>query len=253
MKAELYTNCSLVRVPIVSGESEYYLPQNVEWAACKVDKLVVCAPQTACTDPVDGHTPVMIASDITDCYVSLYDVDGRELMHDVAAEQLVHTNNHPLYVNAKLNLSQCKITFTQAPSADATLLLYVFYGTRKEEYYDMPRKSVTAEFPLDADEQLTLQEVINTYIHALPSKVCGLVFWNAVSDPAFVSLRDYTLTYQMANIHSELARLDMNGGSADASQAQLFLLNDLDINFDYSYIRNATSSTNTQKITFLFN
>ncbi len=253
MKTELYTNCSLVRLPIKAGESEYYLPQNVEWAGRVVDKMIVCAPKNACIDPVDGKTPVMTAADLADCYISLNDTDSRELMHDVSFEQLLHTNNHPLRVNAKLNLSLCRIYFTTPPEADATLLLYVFYGTRTEEYFGLPRKSVTAEFPLLPNEQMTLQQVINTYVHALPGKIQGVIFWNAAEAPAFITLRDYTLTYQMANIHSEMARPDMNNGTADDSQAKPFFVNDLDINFDYSFIRNATNSANTQKITFLYN
>ena len=195
----------------------------------------------------------MTASDLADCFVSLYSEDNTELMHDVSFEQLLYSNNHPLYINARLNLSQCKISFTTPPASDATLLLYVFYGTRTEEYYELPRRSVTTEFPLAANEEMTLQDVINTYVHALPGKICGVMCWDAENNPAYLTLRDYTLTYVMANIHTAMARPDMNGGAADASQAALFLLNDLDIDFDYSHIRNATATPNTQKITFLYN
>ncbi len=252
MKAELYTNCSLVRLPIKAGVTDYAFPQNVEWAGRKVERIALCVPSAACIDPVDGQTPVMTTSDMANCYLSLYDKDNREIMYDVSWEQLAHFNNSPLYIDAALNLSLCKLYFTSAPAADATLLMYVFYGTRTEDYFDVPRKSVTAVFPLAANEQITLQEVINTYVHALPGKICGMLFWDAENNPAYVTLRDYDLTYQMANIHTTMARPDKNAGTAEDSQAHLFLINDLDIDFDYSNIRNATNSANTQKVTFLY-
>ena len=116
----------------------------------------------------------------------------------------------------------------------------------------MPKKSVTAEFTLQPDEEMTLQEVINTYVHALPNTIKGIICWDAVANPVWLSLRDYALTYQMANIHSELCRPDMNNGAAYDSQASIFYLNDLDIDFDYSHIREAAGQVSKQRITFLF-
>lgn len=252
MKTELYTNVSLVRIPVKAGVMEYHLPQNVEWANRQIDKLLIVAPPVACIDPVDGQTPVLTSADIDNLYVELYDSNDRELMHDVSAEQLLHLNNQPLRVDAALNLALCRVYFTQAPVADGTLLMYAFYGTRTEDYYDLSKKSVTVEFPMAANEQMTLQEVINTYAHALPAKIQGIICWNAPSNPAYLALRDYKLTYQMANVHTELCRPDAAASYAYDTQAALFLLNDLDINFDYSYIRNAQNAACTQKITFLF-
>ena len=254
MKTELYTNCELLRVPVKAGAEEVYLPQNVDWVNRKIEKLIVCAPDMACIDPIDGVTPVMDVNTLLglNCYVSLYDADNNELMHDVSVEQLLHYNNHPLYVNAKLNLSQCKLSFMTAPAADATILMYIFYTTRTEDYFDFPKRSITCTFPLAANQELTLQEIINTYVHALPAKIEGIICWNAATDPAYLSLRDYALTYQMANIHTEMMRDDMNNGFATDCQAAVFLLNDLDIDFDYSHIREAAGQNSTQKITFLY-
>jgi hypothetical protein len=89
-------------------------------------------------------------------------------------------------------------------------------------------------------------------VHALPGQIQGIIFWNAESDPAWLTLRDKTLTYQMANIHSEMARPDTVGQTASETQAALFLLNDLDIDFDYSNIREAAGQASTQEITFLY-
>ena len=252
MKAELYTNCSLVRIPIVAGTDEYYLPQNVDWAGRIVEKILVCAPQNACTDPVDGVTPVLTAANLVDCYFNLYDANNRQIMNNVSWENLAHTNNHPLYVNAKLNLSQSSIRFTTAPQNNGTLLLYVFFGTRTEEYFDVPRKSVTVQFDLAGDAKISFQEIINTYVHALPATVKGIIAWNAASAPAYISLRDHDLTYRMTHIHTELCRPDMNGGTAKDSQCAPFYLNDLDIDFENSDIRNAKSVQSTQVLTFLY-
>ena len=252
MKTELYTNCALVRVPIVAGTDEYYLPQNVEWANKKIDKMVICAPSMTCVDPIDGQTPVLGISDIADCFINLYDSNNRELMHDVSFEQILHRNNNVLRVDASLNLSLCRIYFTTPPAADATLLLYVFYGTRTEEYYELPKKSITAVVPLTPNQEMTFQEIINTYVHALSKKIKGVMVWNAENNPAWVTLRDYDYTYQMANILTEMMRPDMNNGTAADSQAHLFLLNDLDIDFDYSNIREAAGQYAYVKMTFLF-
>lgn len=252
MKAELYRNCSLVRVPIKAGQTDYNIPQNVVWANKKIDRLVVCAPATACVDPVDGVTPVMTLSDLTDCYITLYDDKNRELMHDVSYENILHLNNHALRVDAQLNLSLCRITFTTPPAADGTLLLYAFYETNTDAYTDIPSRSITVEFPLDADEEISFRRIIDYAIHAIPETVKGVMVWSAVQQPTWITLRDHDLTYQMDNIHSELMRPDMNGGTAYDSQAALFLLDNLDIDFDYSRVRNATGTPQTQHITFLY-
>ena len=130
MKQVLYRNIDLVRVPVKAGISEYYFPQNVDWAACKVDKIVTCIPQSACVDPMDGVTPVLTQADYTDIYFNIYSSDQREILHAVNADQLSHLNNHPVMIDSKLDLSLCNLYFTTAPAADYTLLLYVCHDTK---------------------------------------------------------------------------------------------------------------------------
>ena len=252
MKTSLYTNCALVRVPIKAGVEEYYLPQNVAWANEKIDKLVMVCPQETCIDPIDGQTHCVSRSTIADCYITLYDTQNREIMHDVSFEQILHLNNNVLPVNAQLNLSLCKIYFTTAPAADETLLLYAFYGTREEEYYDIPRRSTTVHFPLGANEEISFRSIIDHTIHAIPERVKGIIVWDAADEPLWLQLRDHDLTYQMVNIHSELCRPDNNFWQAYDEQAALFLLNDLDIDFDYSTVRDARNYSNDHRITFLY-
>lgn len=254
MKAELYKNIDLVRIPIKQGISEYFLPQNVDWAKEYIHKIVVCAPEIPCIDPVDGTTPVLKRSDIQDLYFNLYSETDKELWHDLSFEQILHTNNNPIEVNSKLDLALCRFYFNTTPSQDATLLLYVYHDTNVNDNYDLPTQSVTATFPLAAEEELSLQAIINTYVHALPSKIKGFIFWDAVGSPAYITLRDYNLTYTLQHIHSELARPDRKDFTPRAQdlQARLLLLDDIDINFEYSSIRNATANKQTQTITFLY-
>ena len=252
MKATLYRNIDLVRIPIKQGVKEYYFPQNVDWAKCKVDKIAVCVPQTACVDPMDGTTPVLDVNTYTDIYFNIVSSEQQEIFHAVSAEQLAHTNNHPIMIDSVLDLSQCSLYFTSAPVSDYTLLLYVYHDNKTIETEFMPDRSVTFEFPLDAGEEINFQEIIQTYIHALPAKVKGIAFWSAISAPAYFTLRDYKLECVLQNLHSELARPDMNGGSAVDTQIAPMLFDSIDIDFQYSHIRNATSVAGTQTVTILY-
>ena len=251
MKAKLYRNIDLVRIPIKAGISEYYFPQNVDWAAEKIDRIAVCLPTNPCVDPFDGTTPVLTSASAPDLYFNIYSADQREILHAVNAEQLWHRNNHGLAIDSALDLSLCSMYFSTAPAADATLLLYIYHGTREDDV-DMAERSVTVEFPLQAGEQISLQQVIAEYIHALPSKVKGVIFWSGIIAPAYFTLRNFRQTYVLQNLHSELARPSMNGGWAGGTQMDPMLFDNIDIDFYYSTIRNADTQANTQKITFLY-
>ena len=252
MKTNLYRNIELVRIPVKQGITEYYFPQNVSWADETVERIVPVIPSHACVDPMDGVTPVMDQSLYKDLYFNIYSAEQKELFHAVSAEQLAHTNNNPVALNSKLDLSLCNLCFSDAPTADCTLLLYVYHGNKEVEIETMPEKSITVEFELQAGEEINFQDIIQTYIHALPAKVKGVMFWNAETSPAYFTLRDYKLTYMLQNLHSELARPQMNGGAAYNTQLAPMLFDNIDINFQYSHIRNCGSSAAVQKITILY-
>ena len=76
--------------------------------------------------------------------------------------------------------------------------------------------------------------------------------WNATTAPAYFTLRDNKLQYMLQNLHSELARPQMNGGSAADTQLAPMLFDNIDINFQYSHIRNCGSSAAVQKMTILY-
>ena len=266
MKTELYTNCSLVRIPIKAGVTEYHFPMNTDWAQRKVDKIVFptmgfSSSQNYCLDPVDGTTQVMpIGVIVPELYVDLYSTDNREIMHHVKVKGTMTECVYPqLRVDAKLDLQLCRLFFTDAPTQDITLLAYVFYGTREEEYYDLPKKSVTCTFPLAANEQKSFREIINDYVRALPGKIQGIIAWSFIDAPAYLTLRDRDLTYQMQDVTTYLcppAQLDLNMLYYDvtipAVERKIFLVNDLDIDFDNSYIREACGVSGTQTITFYY-
>lgn len=251
MKTIKYKNIELLRVSIKSGETDYYFPQNVSWAGCKIDKIVACLPKNACVDPYDGVTPVMTKADAGDLFFNIYSKDQKELLHAVSAEQIWHKNNNPLLLNSELDLSLCNLYFTSAPAQDMTLLLYVFHDTAVAED-ELPENSVSAEFELQAGEEINFQQIITTYIRAIPAKVKGMLFWNAETAPAYFTLRNYEQTYMLQNLHSELARVNMNGGSAEDSQVAPMLFDNININFQYSHIRNCGASAAVQKITILY-
>ena len=252
MKAKIYRNIDLVRIAVKNGVANYILPQNVAWADEVIDKIIVCAPGAACVDPVDGVTPVMGASDVKDLYFGLYNSENVELVHDLSWENFSHKNNHVLEIHDRLNLSLCRLSFTTVPTSDYTLLLYVVYGGREAEDYDFPKNSVTIDFPLQANEVLSFRDIMSTYIHDIPSRVRGIMAWDAENNPAYLTLRDYKLTYNLREAHTELMRPDMNGGSSEASQAMVLWLDNLDIDFDYSHIRNAENQANKQRLTFIY-
>lgn len=254
MKATLYKNVDLVVIPIKSGVSEYYLPQNVSWASEKVDKIVLCDPTTSCVSPIDGETPVMskMNNRMEDVYINLFTDEDKEITYNANSALFTHTNNHPIMVNSKLNLSLCRIYFTQEPGSTSCILMYVFYGSRVVEDYEPATKSITVSFPLQAGEKLTFQEIINTYIHALPKTVRAITCWNAESNPAYLTLRDHQLSYIVRDLHTELCRPQMVGSSAATTQVFPFLTDNMDIDFDYSFIQNATGNANKQTITFHF-
>ena len=147
-------------------------------------------------------------------------------------------------IDSKLDLSLCNLYFTTAPAADYTLLLYVYHDTKVVDR-ELPENSLTLEFELQANQDINLQDIITTYIHALPAKVKGLIVWSS-SAPAYITLRDYKLTYVLQNLHSEIARPNMNGGSAPDTQVTPMLFDNIDIDFQYSHIREASGNASTQ-------
>ena len=256
MKAVLHKNIDLVQIALKAGVERYYFPQNVDWADKVIDRIAICIPAAPGIDPMDGETQVasITGTGIPEIFVYMSDAQQKEIFHEVSMENLINRNNYILDLHKQLDLSLCYISFAQAPAADMTLLMYVYYGDKEVDDYEYPKESITASFPMDADAELTFQEIINQYVHALPGKIKGIVAWNAELAPAYLTMRDHDLTYIIRSVHTEMMRPDVYFGGTDAVNTQVhpLLLDDIDIDFDYSRIRNAVSSPIQVKLTFYF-
>lgn len=246
---ELYRNVDLVQVNITAGIDEYQIRQNVAWENRKIEKIVLCAPtSTDCLSPIDGVTHVLAASEIDNLYFDIYNSNSVEIAHNCFYTQLLHTNNHPLRINDYLSTQLSRLYFSDAPQTDGCLLLYVFYGTQEKDVYEPSRNNRTITFELAADERITFTDLISRYLHAPGKAVRGIWFKDPANNPAYITLRDHALSYNIYNVHNELMRSQMAGASADDCQIRPFLLDREDMDFDYSYIQNATASAQTHDI-----
>lgn len=253
MTAKLYKNISIVQIPVQQGVSEYQFPKNVDWAGQEIQQILLAAPSSDnCLSPIDGQTPVLSYDKISDLYFDLYAEDKTEITQSMYFENILHTANYPVEINSVLSLTLSTIKFTTAPTADGVLLLYVFWGGRKDGCYDLPRRSVTIAFPLAANEKLSFRQLINTYMHADYDKVRGIAVWDAENNPCYITLRDHQLSYMIKSMYGGLARPQMEGATAQTSQVHPLYLDSIDIDFDYSFVRNATGTANNQKITIYY-
>lgn len=246
---ELYRNIDLVQINTPAGSDEWQIPQNVAWADKVIDKIVLCAPtSTDCVSPIDGVTHVWAASEIGDVYCDIYNADETLVMHNLHYSQLLFSNNYGLSFGHKLQTQLTRFFTTTPPGSDGCLLLYVFYSTHKTDYLEPSRRNKCITFELAADERISFGDICRRWLHAEGENVLGIWFTDPVSNPAYLTLRDHDLTYMMYNVHNELMRSQMAGISADNCQLQGFFLDSLDIDFEYSYIQNATGNNETHNI-----
>lgn len=250
MQSKLLRNIDIVQINITAGQDEYYFPKNVDWNNRVVDRIALVAPTATITSPIDGVTHVLKHSEIKNCYLDLYSKDDKDLARELNYEQILQTNNHPYLINDKLNLDLSRIYFTEAPTVSGCILLYIFYNGIDRPEEEQSRKSLTVRFPLAANEKITFTDLVNTYMYASGHKVRGIQVWDAESKPAYITLRDHELTYIMNNVYSGLFRPQMGGATAESVQVDPAVFDSLDIDFDYSFIRNATNGSVVQKITF---
>ena len=252
-KVYLNKNVALLQINVKSGVDEYYLAKNVDWQSRKIDKIVLFAPVTSgMVSPIDGVTPVFTQSDMDSLYIDLYGIDEHTICNGMSVRAISHTNNHPYMIGQQLQFNLSRLYFTQTPGNAGCILLYVFYDTKEEYDYEQPQKSITIQFSLQADEEISFTRLINTYIHAPAQKVKGISFWDADSNPAYVTLRDHQNSYVIHNLATPLMRPQMVGATAEDTQIAPMLLDNIDIDFDNSFIRNATGSANVQTMTIKY-
>ena len=251
--ALLYKNIALLQLNIREGIDEYYLAKNVDWQGRKIDKIVLFAPESSgMLSPIDGVTPVLTSGEISSLYFDLFNKDNHTLCNGMSWECLKHINNHPYYIGTELQFSLCRAYFTKSPTVNGCVLLYVFYDTTDQYDFEQPVRNLTIQFPLEAGEEISFTRLVNTYIHAPAYRVKGIAFWDAKTNPAYVTLRDHANTYTIHDLASAMCRPAMVGTTAEDTQVQPLYLNDIDIDFDNSYIRNATGAANFQTLEIMF-
>lgn len=194
MKLQFYKNIDVVQINIKEGVSEYYFPQNVDWADKKIDKMLVYATneQTDSYSPFDSQTLITDWSGFKNVYLDLYKEDNTQIAYSLAAQNIFYTNNNPLEINSKISLQLSKLYFTEVPDSDACVLIYVFWDTKYIETDDIPNRSVTINVPLVVGKDIILSEVIDTYIYGQSKKIKGIIFWQPPISwfNAFLTLRD---------------------------------------------------------------
>lgn len=264
MKTTLYSNIDLFRIPIKKGIMEYSFPTNVDWAGKKIDRLIFCpsfssfaADGGVAYDPMDGVTPISndLYSAQRDVFLTLVNNKSVEFVHDMHLTALNFLNGYScIEINEVLNLSLCRIRMTSAPTQDEMMLMYVTWGGETVEDYDQPLNSLTVKFPMEAGEELTFRELINNYISALPERVRGIIAYDGTYSPAYLTLRDKEQKRIFRYVHTQLMTpaYQAMGFGRIAPWLPDFFMMPMDIDFDYSRIRNAQNKACEQYLTFLY-
>ena len=264
MKLQLYKNIDCVQIDVKAGVSEYFLPQNVDWADKKVDKLVVYGSElfsNLLVSPIDGQTPLIGGDLLSKAYFDLYDTNGVHVGYSISANNLKHTCNHSLEINSVISLQTSKIIFSQTPDVDCCLLIYVFWGTSIEDVDDLPNHSVTVTFPIGYGEEITLASVIDTYIHSQSKTVKGMYMWSQPNRTIFFTLRDYNYRTIVKLLPGEMCRPPMGvpDWASDESvviKSQLVQVDSMyfdcaDVDFDNSFVFNSDFRVNPTRQTYI--
>lgn len=274
MKATLYKNIDVIRIPVKTGVREYNFPRFTDWAEKKIDKIIFFSARNADTqhpilDPVTGIAPVYGETEQNgrDVFVNLVTKSGVDIANYLNIQMLNSNmqNAGVVEVNDVLNLSLCRIKMTSAPVKDMTIMCYVVWDSKEVEEYNYPTRSVTVEFPMAANEELTFRELLNTYVHGInmpDAKIKGLIAWSDNNNPAWLTLRDHKRSYIINNLNTQMAhwsRIDFNAlifgflwSVREYPQTPPMLFDNIDIDFDYSRVRNALDKETTQILTFLY-
>ena len=242
---KLTKNIDLVQIDIEAGTEEYFLPKNVDWNGQIIDRILLVAPASDGTiSPTDARH-VLTAAEVKGLYLDLYNGEEQQIANGLSHTAILATNNQPWLPNCSLSLDLSRIYFAEAPEVDGCILLYIFHGTREELTDDPSRHNKTVRFTLEEDEQITFQELIDNYVHVDGHKIRGIQVYKG---KVYLNLRDHDLSYIFRQVHSSLLRPQTNYGHL--GQVEPMLLDAMDIDFDYSTIRNAVEGSEEVVITF---
>lgn len=249
---KVYNNIDCIQIQLKEGQTDYYLPQNTNWKGRVIDRIMVdysnwYAPITAKEVLKGGHGEI---------YITLFDTDNKQIMRDVAIEQLNIHNNNEIYIGREIsaNLSYLSIDEKVVEEyAEQVILLYFFYGTKDIEYSRITR-SVTLELSLNPLEEVSLQKVIENYIALQPANVKGVIAW---TQDWYLTLREEnnrrTLNYiPSAFMFPQQLEFGSYGAGTNNRIIYPFRLDNLNIDMYNSYITNSTDEGMIAKITFLY-
>ena len=253
---KLYNNIDLVQINVKQGVDEYYLPKNVNWRNRVIDQIVLVAPlagMPTMLSPIDAQTRVMDAAEIEgyNLFFDLYSSDDRQIVRNLSFVNVLATNSHALELKSTLSLNLSRLFFTNAPSADGCLLLYVIYGTKEVEYFPTT-KSVTVSVPLEAMGAISLQDIVDNYIMMQPETIKGMYVWNCEQTPVFISLRDKDALRTLNYVSSMMCRPPIITSAGDAERTQLYEMRFDGLNIDMlnSWVENAQNTDVSVRITF---
>lgn len=205
---ELYKNIDIVQIDLQPNVNEYSLPKNVDWKGKKIDKLVVVMPEMGCISVMNGLEVIPSTAAGVDVYFDLYDEQENEIGLNIHADQLAYSNNNAIRIDNTISLNTSKIHVYghDYTGGELCLLLYVCYGGRIEEDYELPTKSETVRFPMMGGETLTFSNIINTYLHVNYENVRGIIIQDAEANPAYLTLRDYKQDLVLNMVHTCMMR-----------------------------------------------
>lgn len=272
MKLQLYKNIDVVQINIKAGVTEYYFPQNVDWAGQKIDKLVaygvsVMGGSISLVSPIDGITPQISKDLVSHAYFDLYDDKNVPIGYSVSAKNISDTCNYPLEINSTISLQQSKLVFTQAPDQDCCLLIYVFWGTKLLDVENLANHSITINFQMKPLEEKCLADVIDTYIYSQSKKVKGMYVWSRPSRQFFITLRDYNKKTVVKLLPGSMCKPPMGVPDtaigddvliqAQSVQTEPMYLDCADIDFENSFVFNSNTRNHPIikdiiQITFLY-
>lgn len=263
MAVDLVRNIDLLQINIKAGVSEYFLPKNVSWRDKVIDKMLIVtddlpfqqASYRTILSPIDGVTPLLKYEDVVNLYADLYSTGVIEIAHGMSISNILFENSHPWTPNVPLDLQQSRFFFSTPPEKDGCILLYVFYDGCTVDLYEPSNKNITVRFTLQPGQEVSFADVINTYVHVDGQKIRSVQFVNANDNPAYVTFRDYELSYVINNVLNTLMRMPVfyNRAKEELRTSQVYplLFDSIDIDFDNSRIRNAMNDrTSTQTIIF---
>ena len=269
---KIYKNIDVVQINLQDGVAEYFLPKNVDWENKVIDKIVVYAPgyQMLERSPITGVTPIADKEFIRNLYFDFYNEDGDAIVHNLSLSSLIYTNNNVVEINSKLSLQLSRIFAAGELSEDGggCVLLYVYYGSKEIEDFEIPQKSVTVNFEIQEGTEIPLSDVIDTYIHAQGKKLKGIYSWGKRGGKSglFLTLRNRNFETIVKDFPLEMCQAPMGVNysfdsdafysKAERVQIHPFYLDNEDIDFANSTIK-STKVFNTEQVysvtlTFLY-